>query len=59
MLENELKILKEFVEDNLERGFIQESTSPAGAPVLFAPKKDGKLRMCIDYKRLNKATIKD
>jgi hypothetical protein len=57
--ENELKVLKEFIEDNLERGFIWESTSLAGAPVLFAPKKDGKLRMCIDYRRLNEATIKD
>jgi Reverse transcriptase (RNA-dependent DNA polymerase) len=43
----------------LEKGLIRPSTSPWGAPVLFAPKIDGGLRMCLDYWALNKVNIKD
>ncbi|KAH0784113.1 hypothetical protein KY290_003711 [Solanum tuberosum] len=55
----ELKELKEQLKDLLEKGFIQLSVSPWGAPVLFVRKKDGSLRMCIDYRQLNKVTIKN
>ena len=55
----ELKELKEQLKDLLEKGYIRPSTSPWGAPVLFVRKKDGSLRMCIDYRQLNKVTIKN
>jgi hypothetical protein len=42
----------------LEKGLVRPSTSPWGAPVLFSPKADGGLRMCLDYLALNKGTIK-
>ncbi|XP_070010710.1 uncharacterized protein [Nicotiana sylvestris] len=54
----ELKELKEQLKDLLEKGFIRPSVSPWGAPVLFVRKKHGSLRMCIDYRQLNKVTIK-
>ena len=54
----ELKELKEQLKDLLDKGFIRPSISPWGAPVLFVKKKDGSLRMCIDYRQLNK-TIKN
>ena len=47
------------LDDYLAKGFIQPSTSPYGAPILFARKKDRTLRMCVDYRALNKMTKKD
>ena len=43
----------------MDKGFIRPSTSPWGAPVLFAKKKDKTLRLCIDYRQLNRVTIKN
>ncbi|XP_070011281.1 uncharacterized protein [Nicotiana sylvestris] len=55
----ELRELKEQLKDLLDKVFIKPSVSPWGAPVLFVKKKDGSLRMCIDYRQLNKVTIKN
>ena len=55
----ELKELKKQLEELLDRGFIRPSISPWGAPVLFVRKKDGSMRLCIDYRRLNQVTVKN
>ena len=55
----ELKKLNEQLKELLDKSFIRPSTSPWGAPVLFVKKKDGSLRLCIDYRQLNKVTIKN
>jgi len=47
------------VQDLLDMGFICPSMSPWGVPVLFMKKKDGSIQMCIDYRQLNKVTIKN
>ena len=55
----ELEELKLQLQDLLAQGYIQPSTSPWGAPVLFVKKKDGSMRLCIDYRQLNNLTIKN
>lgn len=55
----EMAELKSQLEDLTDKGFIRPSSSPWGAPVLFVKKKDGSFRLCIDYRGLNKVTIKN
>ena len=55
----ELQALREFLDEHLPIGFIRPSRSSHGAPVLFVRKKDGSLRLCVDFRGLNKITKKD
>ncbi|KAL0546275.1 hypothetical protein IC582_016181 [Cucumis melo] len=55
----ELKELKVQLQELLDKGFIRPSVLPWGAPVLFVKKKDGSMRLCIDYRKLNKVTNKN
>lgn len=51
--------LREQIKENLDKGTIRHSTSPAASPVMFVPKKDGGLRMCVDFRKLNAITVKN
>ena len=57
--EAEQLALRDYLAENLSKGFIRPSTSVYGAPVLFVKKKDGSLRLCVDYRGLNRITRKD
>jgi hypothetical protein len=52
-------VLQSYIKDNLQRGFISNSQSPLGAPILFVKKKDGTLRLCVDYRDLNNITKRE
>jgi hypothetical protein len=52
-------VLKQYIDDNLEKGFIRLSISFYASPVLFVPKKDEIFRLCVDFRQLNSITVKD
>ena len=55
----ELVDLKKQLDEMLQKGYIRPSSSPWGSPAIFVDKKDGSLRMCVDYRQLNDVTIKN
>ena len=55
----ELEELWRYLEENLEKGWIWRSQSPVSAPIVFVQKKDGLVRVCINYRNLNKVIIKN
>ena len=59
MAPTELQELKTRLQELLVKGFVRPSVSPWGATILFVKKKDGTLRMCIDYRKINKVTVKN
>jgi hypothetical protein len=59
MTQPELEQLRQQLKELSDKGFIRPSVSPYGAPILFVKKKDGTMRMCVDYRALNKQTIKN
>ncbi|GJP31005.1 hypothetical protein CLOM_g7758 [Closterium sp. NIES-68] len=58
LIHPELDELRRQLDYLLKKGFVRPSTSPFPAPILFTPMKDGGLRMCVDYRALNRVTIK-
>ena len=56
---SELETLWEFIDKNLRNGFIRTTSSPHGAPVLFIRNNNGSLRLCVDYRGLNRISKKD
>jgi hypothetical protein len=59
MSPSELKALKEYIQEHLANGFIRHSKSPAGVPIFFVKKKDGSLRLVVDYRGFNKVTVRN
>ena len=57
--QSELQVPREFIDEHIHIGFIRPPSSPHGAPVLFVHKKDGSLRLCMDFRGLNKISKKD
>ena len=55
----EFKVLREYITENLKKGFIRRLELPAGYPVMFVPKKDSKLQPYINFRKLNKIIIKN
>ena len=59
MSREELSVLKDWIAENLRKGFIRPSSSPYASPVLFVEKPGGGLRFCVDYRALNAISVKD
>ena len=59
LLTLKLHVLREYLHDNLVKGFIRHSTLSTSAPILFVKKKDGSLQLCVNYCRLNLLTKKN
>ena len=59
MSRDELQALRDWLEENLKKGFIRPSSSPVASPVLFVKKPGGGLRLCIDFRAINNISIKD
>ena len=59
MSDSERTEVRKWIEENMSKGFIQNSSSSFASPILFVKKKDGSLRLCVDYRALNDITIKD
>jgi transposase InsO family protein len=57
--DEELAAVREYLEKHLASGFIARSEAPFASPILFVKKKDGSLRLCVDYRRLNRLTLRD
>ena len=55
----EIKALEKYIKENLKKGFIRKSKSPADASIFFVLKKNGELRLVVDYRPLNEITIRD
>jgi hypothetical protein len=59
LLKKELQVLREYINENLKKKYIRLSTLLVRYPVLFVPKLNGKLRMCVDYRQFNAITVKN
>ena len=59
MSRDELRALRDWLEEQLKKGFIRPSSSPVASPVLFVKKPGGGLRLCIDFRAINNLTVKD
>jgi hypothetical protein len=57
--EKELQVLREYINENLKKGYIRSSILLIRYPVLFVPKLNGKLRICVDYRQFNTITVKN
>src|SRR5713226_6454585 len=57
--QKEIKALNSYIDQNLARGWIRPSKSPVGAGILMVPKKDGSIRICVDYRAINQISKKD
>lgn len=59
MSPTEREVAKDMVNELLENGIVRPSDSPYSSPILLVKKKDGKYRLCVDYRKLNNLTVKD